>query len=181
MNRWLVAMLLLSAATAQASQVVLEEAFEGKLDTQWVGKAGDGSVPMNATLVDDPLRKGNKVVRFEKGVFGGDAFSKKQFPLGQYKISFDYLGTCEQKNCGGVLGLTPDFPGARDQWLAGTAPSGFPNKIEDSGKWEHYEIEFTPVFPFHLALEKWVESKGSGGDVYFDNVKLIQLPASAAK
>ncbi|KAF0815059.1 Chitinase A1 [Andreprevotia sp. IGB-42] len=173
--------LLLAAAFAQADSVVLEEKFEGNLDL-WVGQNGDGSVPYHATIVEDPLRPGNKVLRFDKPVFGGDLFTKQLYPEGKYKLTFDYLGTCGG-NCGGVVGITSAFPG-RDYWLAGTA-NGFPERIKDTKKWESYDIDFKGRFDFHLALEQWVQSSGAGGDVYIDNIKLIAkgdagAPAAAA-
>ncbi|GAA5785692.1 hypothetical protein GCM10007860_30190 [Chitiniphilus shinanonensis] len=171
--------LLLVAAFAHADKVVLEETFDGDLDKLWVGQNGDGTVPMHATIVDDPLRPGNKVMRFDKPVFGGDIFSKEKFPEGKYKLTFDYLGTCKS-NCGGVIGITAEFPG-RDYWVAGTASSGFPERIKDTGKWESYDFDFKGRFDFHLALEQWVQSNGAGGDVYFDNIKLIQKGDGDAK
>ncbi|WP_432720602.1 glycoside hydrolase family 18 protein [Jeongeupia wiesaeckerbachi] len=173
----LVLPLLLAAAFAHADSVVFEDNFEGDL-AKWVGQRGDGSVPMNVTLIDDPLKPGNKVARFDKPVYGGDIFTKQQFPEGKYVLSFDYLGTCGG-NCGGVIGVTAEFPG-RDQWLAGTANSGFPDRIKDTGKWEHYDLDFKGRFDFHLALEQWTSSAGAGKDIYFDNIKLVQKGDAAA-
>ncbi|UXY14265.1 glycoside hydrolase family 18 protein [Chitiniphilus purpureus] len=179
MYKKLVLPAMLAAALAHADSVVLDEKFDNDLNTLWIGQNGDGSVPMHATIVDDPLRPGNKVVRFDKPVFGGDIFTKEKFPEGKYTLSFEYLGTCGF-NCGGVIGYTSEFPG-RDNWLAGTASSGFPEHIKDTKKWESYSFDFKGRFDFHLSLEQWVQSNGSGGDIYFDNVKLVRKGDGAGK
>lgn len=170
---------LLAAAYAHAADtVVFQDDFEKDL-SQWVGQNGDGTTPIHATLVDDPLKPGNKVLRFDRKVFGGDAFSKQGFPAGaSYTLTFDYLSTCGS-NCGGVIGYTAEFPG-RDNWLAGTARSGFPDRLKDNGKWQSYSLDFKGKFDFHLALEQWVQSDGEGKDVYFDNIKLINHDGGAA-
>ncbi|MBE9608456.1 glycoside hydrolase family 18 protein [Chitinilyticum piscinae] len=174
---------LLAAAFAQAGEPVFTEDFEsGDLNAKWVGQNGDGSVPMHVSIVDDPLRPGNKVARFDKPVFGGDIFSKVTLPEGKYIIKFDYLGMCGN-DCGGTVGTTTDFPG-RDKWIAGTAKSGFPNRIKDSKKWESYEFDFKLREPMHLAIEQWVQSNGEGKDIYFDNIQILTddgKPAAEAK
>ncbi|HSC79988.1 MAG TPA: glycoside hydrolase family 18 protein [Chitinolyticbacter sp.] len=173
--------LMIAAAFAHADSVVFEDNFEGgDLNAKWVGQNGDGSVPMNASIVEDPLRPGNKVVRFDKPVFGGDIFSKEKYPEGKYILSFEYMGKCGF-NCGGVIGITPEFPGGRDYWIAGTAPSGFPNRLKDTKQWEKYEFEFKGRFDFHLAVEQWVQSNGEGKDIFMDNIKLVQVGDGAAK
>ena len=172
----LVLPLALAAAFAHADTVVFQDDFEKDL-SQWVGQNGDGTVPMHVTQIEDPKKPGNKVLRFDKKVFGGDAFSKTQFPKGAYTLEFDYLGTCKF-NCGGVIGYTAEFPG-RDNWLAGTA-GGFPDKLKDTGEWKHYSLDFKGKFDFHLAMEQWTNSDGDGGDVYVDNIKLISHDAAGA-
>ncbi|XZG71407.1 glycoside hydrolase family 18 protein [Chitinibacteraceae bacterium HSL-7] len=165
--------LLLAAATAGAAPVFSDDFEGGDLNTQWIGQGGDGSVPMHATIVEDPLRPGNKVVRFDKPVFGGDIFTKETLPKGKYTVSFDYLGMCGF-DCGGTIGTTTDFPG-RSQWIAGTANSGFPHRIKDSKKWESYSFDFRISDPMHLTVEQWVQSNGAGKDIYFDNIKVVAV------
>ncbi|WP_028454139.1 hypothetical protein [Chitinilyticum litopenaei] len=139
MKPLLLPLLLAAAFSAAHAEPLFSEDFEsGDLNAKWVGQNGDGSVRMNVTLVEDPLRPGNKVARFDKPVFGGDIFTKQTFPEGKYIIKFDYLGMCGS-NCGGTVGTTTDFPG-QDKWIAGTAASGFPNRIKDTKKWESYEL-----------------------------------------
>ncbi|MCX7207572.1 MAG: alpha/beta hydrolase-fold protein [Proteobacteria bacterium] len=167
-----------SGVFAAAGEVVFAETME-KGTEQWVGQSGDGSVPLHGSFVADPLSPSRRVLRFDKPVFGGDFFSINQFSKAKYRVSFDYLGTCPSKNCGGVLGVTSDFSG-RDQWLAGTS-KGFPAKLKDDGKWQHYDLEFDANFDFHLALEQWSESTGVGGDIFFADIKLTALDDAGKK
>jgi enterochelin esterase-like enzyme len=159
-------------AMAAAGDVLFSEDMTGGVG-QWIGQNGDGSVPLHGSIVVDPLSPDRQVLRFDKKVFGGDFFSKKRFAKAKYRLSFDYLGTCKAKNCGGVIGVTSDFPG-RDQWLAGTA-KGFPYTLKDDGQWHRYDLEFNANFDFHLAMEQWSDSEGLGGDVYVAGIKLTAL------
>lgn len=171
--------MLMAAAFANAAPIFSEDFESGDLNAKWVGQNGDGSVPMNVTIVEDPLRPGNKVARFDKPVFGGDIFTKVTFPEGKYILKFDYLGMCGS-NCGGTIGTTTDFPG-RDKWIAGTANSGFPERIKDTKKWESYEFEFKLREPMHLTIEQWVQSNGAGKDIYFDNIQILPADGAAAE
>ncbi|QLG88270.1 glycoside hydrolase family 18 protein [Chitinibacter bivalviorum] len=172
--------LLLASAFAHAETVVFEEDFNTDLK-KWVGLGGQDNSPMYTSIEVDPLNPANKVARFNKPVNIGDIFSRQKFPAGKYKISFDYLGMC--RNCGGTLGLDEGQPGRKEQWLASTA-NGFPNRLDDTKKWEHYEFEFKGKFDFHLKWEQWDSAKGEGKDAFIDNVKLVSLetaaPAAAA-
>ncbi|MBM5570391.1 MULTISPECIES: glycoside hydrolase family 18 protein [Deefgea] len=164
--------LLIASAFAQAENVVFEENFEKDL-SQWVGLGGEDSSAIYTSIVVDPLNPDNKVARFDKPVNIGDLFSRAKFPEGKYKISFDYLGMCGG-NCGATLGLDEGKPGRKEQWLASTA-TGFPERLKDTKKWEHYEFDFKGKFDFHLKWEQWDSAKGSGKDAYIDNIKLVSL------
>lgn len=140
---------------------------------QWIGQNRDDRVPMHGSIVDDSLRTGQYALRFDQKVFGGDFFSSARFSKEKYRLSFDSLGACSAKNCGGVLGVASDFP-SRDQWLAGTA-KGFPEKLIDDGNWHHFDIDFDAKFDFYLAMEQWTDSNGDGGDVFISSIKLSAL------
>ncbi|MDR3428608.1 MULTISPECIES: glycoside hydrolase family 18 protein [Silvimonas] len=173
MKRLLLLPFFVAAALAHADTVVFQDDFKGDL-SQWVGQNGDGTVPMHGVIVDDPLRPGQKALKFTKKVFGGDMFSKVQFAEGKkYTLSFDYLGLCSS-NCGGVVGYTADFPG-RDNWLAGAAKlGGGADKLKDNKQWNTYNLDFKGKFPFHLALEHWTNGDGDAGDSLFANFKLVE-------
>ncbi|WP_297573858.1 glycoside hydrolase family 18 protein [uncultured Deefgea sp.] len=166
--------LLLVTAFAHAETPVMEDHFNQDL-SQWIGLGGEETSPIYTSIEPDPLNAENKAARFNKPVNIGDIFSRKQFPAGQYKIVFDYLGLCGS-NCGATLGLDEGKPGRKEQWIASTA-NGFPNRLKDTKKWEHYEIEFKAKFDFHLKWEQWDSAKGEGKDAFIDNLKLIRLDA----
>ncbi|WP_348946537.1 alpha/beta hydrolase-fold protein [Chitinibacter sp. FCG-7] len=155
-----------------AERVLLRENMDSDT-SQWIGQKGDGSVPLFGQFIADPLGSDKKVLRFDKKVMGGDFFSKARFKAGKYRLSFDYLGTCPAKNCGGVIGISSDFPG-RTTWLAGTA-AGFPHTLRDSHQWQHYDLTVDAAFNFHLVLEHWVESAGAVGSVHFAGIELAAL------
>nr|WP_314899064.1 glycoside hydrolase family 18 protein [uncultured Deefgea sp.] len=178
MKRLLLPLLIASAfaqAETAAGNVVFEENFEKDL-SQWVGLGGEDSSAIYTSIVVDPLNPDNKVARFDKPVNIGDLFSRAKFPEGKYKISFDYLGMCGG-NCGATLGLDEGKPGRKEQWLASTA-TGFPERLKDTKKWEHYEFDFKGKFDFHMKWEQWDSAKGSGKDAYIDNIKLVSLEAA---
>ncbi|WP_051710790.1 glycoside hydrolase family 18 protein [Andreprevotia chitinilytica] len=180
MRKLLLPLMLVAAgftAGARAESVVFQDNFDKDLGS-WVGQGGDGSVPMHVSIVDDPLVPGTKAARFDQPVNSGDIFTKQTFPAGKYKIAFDYLGTCSF-NCGGTLGIHIGYPGNKEYWIAGTANSGFPNRLSDNGKWNHYEFEFTGKFDFHVTWEQWDSAKGKGKDVYLKNLVLTSLGGSA--
>ncbi|WP_157669637.1 glycoside hydrolase family 18 protein [Chitinibacter sp. GC72] len=171
--------LLIASAFAQAettpTNYVFAEDFEKDL-SQWIGQGGEDRSPIYTSIVVDPLNPDNKVARFDKPVNVGDIFTRSKFPAGKYKVSFDYLGTCGG-NCGGTLGIDEGLPGRKYYWIASTA-SGFPERLKDTKKWEHYELEFKGKFDFHLKWEQWDSAKGVGKDAYIDNVKLTLLEAA---
>lgn len=170
--------LLIASAFAQAENVVFQDNFEKDLG-QWVGLGGEDNSAIYTSIVVDPLNPDNKAARFDKPVNIGDLFSREKFPAGKYKISFDYLGTCGS-NCGGTLGLDEGKPGRKEQWLASTA-TGFPERLKDTKKWEHYEFDFKAKFDFHLKWEQWDSAKGEGKDAFIDNVKLVSLEVAKSE
>jgi len=83
--------------------ILFSDDFESDL-SQWQSN-------ISGVIVPDPI-EGDSALSFTSVVFGGDIFS----PLlnnpygGQYILSFDYLGTCND-NCGGFIGYTLAIPG----------------------------------------------------------------------
>lgn len=164
--------LLLASTFAHAENVVFEDDFNTDL-AKWVGQGGEDKSPIFTSIQPDPLNPENKAARFDKPVNIGDIFSRQKFPAGKYKIVFDYLGMCGN-NCGGTLGIDDGHPGRKEYWIASTA-NGFPNRLKDSKKWEHYELDFRARFDFHIKWEQWDSAKGAGKDAYIDNLKLIAV------
>jgi hypothetical protein len=182
--------------TAGAAPVrVFSERFEGDL-FRWVGKNGGAH---SGTIVDDPRRQGNHVLRFDALASAGDVFtmpitvSKKK----TYRLRFEYLGTPGEggvaRDLGGFIGAALETPGPH-RWLAGTQPGGESDALVDDGRWRKYTIDFSPgakpwttpdgtrlikprsISELRLMLEDNVGSQGVPGDAYFDNITLDRLP-----
>ena len=78
-------------ATASNAIGVFADDFESGLSA-WTGKSGGAH---NGVIVQDPIRKNNKVLTFNNLTSAGDIFSVTQFALDtrySYIISFEYLG-----------------------------------------------------------------------------------------
>ena len=122
-------------------------------------------------IVSDPLETNNHALSFTGLNIAGDIFSRQIVnATGSYILSFDYLGTCSGKNCGGFIGYEPG-----DVWVGGTDPNGYSAPITilpDTGSWERVTIVFSGPTTISLKLEDWIGSGVVAGDVYFDNILL---------
>lgn len=147
------------------------EDFEADLSA-WYGKNGGSH---NGVIVNDPLSS-DYALTFSALDAGGDIFTQDIFPTGNYILSFDYLGTCGDDDCGGFIGINYAVPGSGGLWLAGTTVGSgvnpYPDILPDTGQWEHMSIAFSASQNFHLMLEDFSGSGGTYGDVYFDNILL---------
>jgi chitinase len=163
------------------------EDFEGDL-SQWVGEDGDAH---HGEIVDDPLRPGNRVVRFWDTTGGGDIFGPEvSVGSGQSVLfSFEYLGLAEDGSIpddfGGFIGyaldLHPNTDCSQSQdpnnwdnvWIAGTEEDycNLEAHLIDDGDWHYYELQITPVFsPMRVIVEDY---RGPvAGDAYFDNISV---------
>lgn len=183
MKSWKPTLLLITAfaASPASAYTLTQDDFETGLNG-WTGKNNGWT---GGVIVDDPLNTGNNVLSFSRTVGGGDIFSIDTFnePDGDYILSFDYLGTCGDGDCGGYVGISTGYPDSH-RWLAGTgSASGATASIPDTGQWEHVEISFnTGMQDFHLMLEDFSGSGAGAGDAFFDNIRLTDAngPTSSA-
>lgn len=177
-------------ATAQGD--LFFDDFQGDLSA-WVGQGGLAGAHHGA-IVDDVLNPGNKVLTFTRTNLGGDIFATAAgFSLAsgqQYTVSFDYRGDPQQGgtpgNLGGYAGLSSGFAG-NHIWYYGTSTvSGAAPVLVDDGQWRSYSYTFTtPLWignTIHLMFEDfWAAGYGLNnvaGDVYFDDVRLVPIPAA---
>jgi hypothetical protein len=128
----------------------------------------------NGVIVADPLKPNNQALSFTKTWGFGDILSKPTINVksGRYVLTFDYLGTCSDKNCGGFIGYEPG-----DVWLGGTDISypGLSVQLPDTGRWERVTIFFSGPPSIQFQLEDWYGFDRSAliaGDAYFDNILL---------
>jgi hypothetical protein len=149
-----------------ASTVFFDD-FESDL-SQW-------SSNRSGVIVTDPIEADNSL-SFSLLSSGGDIVSIPiNNPTGQYILSFDYLGTCGNSDCGGFIGYEPG-----DVWVAGTGSFRRLYDLEDTGQWEHYSLSFTGPLSISLQVEDFSGSGGVAGDVYFDNIKVDAVPLPSA-
>jgi hypothetical protein len=173
---------LLTCSNSAFSIVVtsITDDFEGDL-SQWTGKSGG---PTGGFLTDDPFDASNQVLSFDRVNGSGDIFTKDLVTTTtSYKVSFDYLGTCDNSDCGGEFGISGDLSGNYHYWLAGTGSYATPIALIDDNAWHHYELEFaySDFKPAHFMLEDWGGSDSVAKDVYFDNFSFydVLLPPEA--
>ena len=183
-------------STPSRAQESFFDDFETGL-SQWTGKWGG---PHTGTIVDDPIRPGNKVLSFTATNSGGDIFGTDVtvLPGDTHILSFEYLGLPGMggvpDNLGGTIGIAEDTP-ERHRWLAGT--STLPGScieddpLVDDGQWRSYSIVFdvfvsapgqchffTTVPPSNDTIRLMVEDYlDIAGDVFFDNVRLERMAA----
>lgn len=151
--------------SVQATTLFYED-FESDL-SQWT--AGGG------VIVSDPL-EGDNALTFNRLYGGGDIFTSSLIlnPTGQYILSFDYLGTCGNDDCGGFI------YNSSTGWL-GTTVGPYNNYLDilpDTGSWEHVEYAFSGPTSIYLALEDWAGSFGTFGDAFFDNIEVTDAAGS---
>jgi hypothetical protein len=128
----------------------------------------------NGVIVADPLKPNNQALSFTKTWGYGDIISKPTINSrsGRYILTFDYLGTCSDNNCGGFIGYEPG-----DVWLGGTDIRfpGLSVQLPDTGRWERVTIFFSGPTSIQFQLEDWYGYDRSAliaGDAYFDNILL---------
>ena len=122
----------------------------------------------SGVIVSDPLKPNNHALSFAQLFSGGDILSKSiNNTTGSYILSFDYLGTCSNNNCGGFIGYEPG-----DVWLGGTSGEYAPDLLPDTGRWERVTIIFSGPTTISFQLEDYIGSGGVPGDAYFDNILL---------
>lgn len=171
MKKILFACLLFASQSSIASTLFFED-FESGL-SQW----DDTYNGNNSQIVADPLNSANKVLNFSALTHGGDLFSSSPYSgntEGNYILSFDYLGTCGNENCGGFIGISSNTAKGTHVWLGGTAKTSYyDDLLIDSGSWERINISFTTDLNLiHLMLQDFDGSLGNAGDAYFDNILL---------
>ncbi len=141
------------------SSILFFEDFETGL-SQW-------TTNYSGVIVDDPLEN-DKALSFTSTNWAGDIISQQiSNPSGNYILSFDYLGTCLDNDCGGYIGYEPG-----DSWLGGTGADGVPDLLLDTGEWEHVVINFSAPTTLSLQLEDFRDSGSTAGDAFFDNILL---------
>ena len=154
----IILLLFLSCGTQRAfSKILFFEDFESNLN-KWKSNT-------SGVITNDPVQ-GDKALSFTQLVCGGDIFSQYIYnPSQEYILSFDYLGTCSNGNCGGFIGFEPGL------WLAGTTNyPGLKTILPDTGQWEHITIQFHGPESISLKIEDYYGCGGLAGDVYFDNI-----------
>ena len=122
---------------------------------------------------------------WEKAVFKGSIYSAIHYSVQALTIlSFDYTGTCNTTDCGGVFGYGPDSSGTGITTLAAST-SGFGGSVElnSNNDWVSHSFDFVATQDFRLAFGNL--NIGAGGLVgaglsYFDNIQLTAVPVPAA-
>jgi hypothetical protein len=166
-----IAMVFFLATFANATPVFMEDFESGSLN-QWTGKSQGAH---NGQIVDDPLQQ-DHAMNFTETNSAGDIFtSVNSFSAGKYEISFDYLGTSDDNDSGGYVGISQGFPGSH-QWLWATGTvSNAQDVLIDDGAWHSYNFSFEAAYDFNLMLEDF-RNGGVAGDAYFDNIEMSAVP-----
>lgn len=145
-------------------------------------------------IVVDPLNGSNNCLSFSGLNAGGDTFSIPGIPIvsgNTYIVSFRYLGlpipgVSNPNDTGGYFGLnTTDWYGGNELWVYATGnDSGAADVLIDDGQWHSYSFAFDDsVFPFsefHVKFEDYINSGGTAGDAYFDDVNIEAVPEPAS-
>lgn len=181
MLRQLLALSFIALSAPAFATVLFFEDFESDLSA-WQGTNGNPT-PDSGFITADPLQAGNNVLTFADVNSAGDAFTTEDNFGGagnDYVLSFDYLGTCSNNDCGGFIGYSDGLP-ATHIWLGGTSTAfGYDDILPDTGEWVSISIAFTSVYDtFSIMLEDWGFSGPIAGDAYFDNIMLTAVPTPA--
>ena len=172
--------------------MLFSEDFEAGNLSQWTGSTSSPTATDNAIIetlnFTDPNNPTN-AVRFkslgEGGLQGFHLFSSTLFSAGSYHIEFDYTGTCNSTDCGGVFGYGPDNSGTGITTLAAST-SGFGGSVElnSNNNWVSHSFDFVATQDFRLALGNLNIGAGGlagAGLSYFDNIQLTAaVPVPAA-
>jgi hypothetical protein len=148
--------------TASATTIFFED-FESDL-SQWSTIGG-------GIIVNDPLESDN-ALSFSRVTGGGDIFSNViSNPSGSYILSFDYLGTCSDNDCGGFI-MSQNLP-----WQGTTTP--YPDTLPDTGSWVRLQFAYTGAASDFLRIEDWNGSSPIFGDAFFDNIEITDADGSS--
>ena len=150
------------ASTASATTLFFDD-FESGLG-QWSTAPGGVTPGFGGTIVSDPLESDNALTfnQLDGAIdIWTDVISN---PTGNYILSFDYLGTCTNGNCGGFIW------NSITGWNGTTTP--YPDTLPDTGSWESVTLSFSGATSIRLGLEDWIGSYGTYGDAFFDNIEL---------
>jgi hypothetical protein len=161
--------IMLFLCSASYASIIFEDDFEGDL-SGWTGVASGAH---NGSIVSDPLDGSNQVLTFSEAVSGGDIFtSASAFSAGEYWLSLDYLGTSNDDDSGGYVGISQGLPDTH-LWLWSTGSASDSDPLIDDGDWHSYTFNFTANWDFHLMLEDFSSAGvGESGDAFFDNMIL---------
>ncbi len=163
--------LLLLASSANAG-LLFQDDFEGDL-SQWTGKGGGAH---DGEIVIDPLNAANKVLTFGTTEAAGEIFTVDSFDPASdtFVLSFRYLGTCQNNDCGGYMGYSNAFPGAHSWHYATGTVSGAADVLIDDGTWHDYEFTLASAGDLHIMLEDFVGATAPsvGRDAFWDDIKL---------
>lgn len=175
-----------AVATFGCAQAALfADDFESGLG-QWYYAFGQTAV--------DPLDSSNTCLTFAALNAGGDTFSIAGITMasGQmYKVSFRYLGlpisgVSNPNDTGGYFGLDDtNWYGGNELWVYATGnDSGAADVLIDDGQWHSYSYTFdNTIFPyseFHVKFEDYINSGGTAGDAFFDDVTVEAVPEPAS-
>lgn len=172
------------AAFGCAEAALFSDDFESGLG-QWNAYYGQ--------IVADPLNGSNNCLSFAGLNAGGDTFSIAGISIvsgNMYTVSFRYLGLPVQgvsnpNDTGGYFGLnTTNWYGGNERWVYATGnDSGASDVLIDDGQWHSYSYTFDDsVFPyseFHVKFEDYINSGGTAGDAFFDDVSIDLVPEPA--
>lgn len=180
MNKIASALALAASLSGTASATTLfYDDFEGDL-SQWTGVYSYWG-PSSA-IVADPLQ-GDHALRAGLNS-GGDirTIDPITSASGNYIISFDYLGSAVPGSNPGDFGGFLFWTGTWT-WIGGTSGAyGYPNNLIDDGQWHSYSISLTSSPGNSIYIEDWIGSGWTGGDAFFDNVRVTDEfgPTAAA-
>jgi hypothetical protein len=172
--------LLGSVANCSAMSVFADN-FQTDL-SQWMPTQGyTGS----AAIVADPLGGGGNALTFGQATAHGDIITRNTFGSSgpsTYAISFDYLGSCGQPNCGLYV-----YDYVSSQSLVSDFAYPVLLQIAATGSWQHVSVLFSTLGPMGLGLEDWngdnIPGQTFGAPpavTYLRNLEVSQTPIPAA-
>lgn len=151
-------LLVLFMSNVASAGIIFSEDFESGLS---FGVGENWSSNRSGVIVNDPLDI-DRALSFRALVGGGDLSSNNIFSTtGKFYVSVDYLGTCDNNNCGGF------FWNSISNWVGTTAP--YLDLLVDNGTWTTYMVELTGNV-MSISFEDWSGSAGIAGDAFFDNI-----------
>lgn len=147
---------------------------------QWAPGQGNTGT---ASIVSNPLGAGNALT-FGQATAHIDIITQSTFGSagGTYTLTFDYLGTCGQSNCGLFV-----YDYVNSTSLVSDFSYNALLQVAATGQWQSVSVAFAAIGPIGLGLEDWNGDynpantyQGPRPVVYLRNMQVSETPIPAA-